>query len=151
MSRQRVQRRSAFTLMEVLMVAAILALLAAFAVPALMRSGEEAKENFFKAAIGHSGTIASALDKFRFDVGRYPDTSEGLEALFERPSDIDEDSEMWKGEYLKGALEELRDPWNQEFEYKSPGEFNEKGYDLWSRGPDRRDGTDDDIKNWIEK
>ena len=151
MSRQRVQRRSAFTLMEVLMVAAILALLAAFAVPALMRSGEEAKENLCKAAIGHSGTIASALDKFRFDVGRYPDTSEGLEALFERPSDIDEDSEMWKGEYLKGALEELRDPWNQEFEYKSPGEFNEKGYDLWSRGPDRRDGTDDDIKNWIEK
>jgi len=137
--------------MEVLMVAAILALLAAFAVPALMRSGDEAKNNLCKAAIGRSGSIAQALNKYRFDIGRYPDTSEGLEALYERPNSIDEDSGKWKGPYIEGRIEELRDPWGLEYEYKSPGEFNEDSYDLWSLGIDAKEGTDDDIKNWVEK
>ena len=138
-------------MMEVLMVAAILALLAAFAVPALMRSGDEARIDLCKSQIGHSGSIAHALDKFRFNTNRYPETSEGLEALYERPGSIDEDSGRWKGPYLKGVIEQLRDPWGQEYEYKSPGEFNEEGFDLWSIGMDRRDGTEDDIKNWVEK
>lgn len=133
------------------MVTAILALLAAFAVPALMRQGEQAKVDMCKSQIGHSGSIAHSLNSFRFAVGRYPDTSEGLEALYERPSAIDEDSGKWKGPYLEGVLEQLRDPWKQEYEYKSPGEFNEEGYDLWSIGQDGRDGNDDDIKNWIER
>jgi len=137
--------------MEVLMVAAILALLAAFAVPALMRSGDEAKINLCKAAIGRSGSIAQALNKYRFDIGRYPDTSEGLEALYERPNSVDADSNKWKGPYIEGRIEELRDPWQQEYEYKAPGEFNEDSYDLWSLGIDAKDGTDDDIKNWVEK
>jgi len=148
---RRVVRRTGFTLIEVLMVAAILALLAAFAVPALMGSTDEAKVNICKAEIGHSGSLAQSLDKYRFDVGRYPDTQEGLEAMYIRPSSIDEDSGRWKGPYLKGSIEELRDPWDQEYRYRAPGEFNEKMYDLWSIGPDGRDGTDDDVKNWVEK
>lgn len=146
---KKIGRRAGFTLMEVLMVAAILALLAAFAVPALMQQAEQAKADMCTAQVKHNGPIANSLDKYRFDTGRYPDTSEGLEALFERPNSIDEDSGKWKGPYLKGAIEELRDPWGQEYEYKSPGEFNEKGFDLWSLGP--LDGDEDDIKNWIEK
>ncbi len=149
--RPSIRRRSGFTLMEVLMVAAILALLAAFAVPALMRETDQAKVDLCKAQIMRSGTVSQRLDKYRFDVGRYPDTSEGLEALFERPNSVDEESEKWRGPYLEGSLEQLKDPWKQEYEYRSPGEFNEESFDLWSIGPDGRDGTDDDVKNWVEK
>ncbi len=149
--RRKMVRRSAFTLMEVLMVAAILALLAAFAVPALMKQGSQAKVDLTKSQVGNSGTISQQLDKYRFDVGRYPDTSEGLAALYERPSSIDEESGKWKGPYLKGSIEQLRDPFGAEYEYKSPGEFNEDSFDLWSVGEDGEDGTDDDVGNWVKK
>ncbi len=148
---KRAHQRSGFTLIEVLMVAAILALLAAFAVPALMGAGDEAKKNIVRATIGRNGSIASGLKQFRFDVGRYPDTDEGLEALYERPNAIDEDSGLWKRPYMETPLAELRDVWHSEYKYRSPGEFNEESYDLWSVGPDLKDGTDDDIKNWTER
>ncbi len=154
MRRIRRERRKAFTLLEVLLVAGILALLAAFAVPALMGTADKARIRIAEAAVGRNGPIAKALDGFRFDIGRYPDTSEGLAALFKAPSGLD-DEEKWKGPYIEGAPEELRDPWDQEYEYKSPGEVNESGYDLWSRGKDMKDdgGKDgsDDIKNWKDK
>jgi general secretion pathway protein G len=139
--------------LEILLVVGILALLAAFVVPNIMRSGLKAKINLAEAAIGGNGPIAQKLDEFMFDVGRYPDTDEGLKALFEIPSSIDEEEEgeIWKGPYLKGRPEDLKDPWKHEYEYKCPGDVNEDGYDLWSNGPDGKEGTDDDIKNWHEK
>jgi len=116
-----------------------------------MKQGTQAKIDLTRAAIGNSGTISQAFDKYRFDVGRYPDTSEGLEALFERPSSVDEDSGRWKGPYLKGTIEQQRDPFGSEFHYKSPGEFNESSFDLWSSGEDGEEGTEDDIGNWVKK
>ncbi len=151
MSRKVMRRRAGFTLIEVLMVAAILALLAAFAVPALMGAGDRAKEDMAKAAVGRNGPIASGMKRYRFDVAIYPDSDDGLRALYERPDSIDADSKKWRGPYMDGTYEELLDPWQQEFQYKSPGEFNESGYDIWSVGPDGEDGTDDDVKNWLEK
>ncbi|GJM26304.1 MAG: type II secretion system protein GspG [Phycisphaerae bacterium] len=129
----------------------ILALLAAFVVPNLMRSGEQAKIDIAKASVGRSGDISMQLKKYKFDVGKYPDTDEGLEALHRIPSSIDEDDKIWKGPYLETPPEELRDPWNQEFVYESPGKFNEDGFDLSSKGPDQKEGTEDDIKNWTDK
>jgi len=150
MRRNRGSRRGAFTLLEVLLVVGILALLAAFVVPNLIGAKDEANINIAKAQIGRSGPIASALDKYRMDIASYPTTDEGLAALFERPRSIDDDDERWKSPYLKGTPEELKDPWGREYQYRSPGEFNETSYDLWSTGKDEKD-DEDDIKNWREK
>ena len=139
--------------MEVLLVAGILALLAAFAIPKLFDKAQEAKIKIGKAAIGRNGPIAKAIENYKWDMGMYPDTDEGLRALFENPGGRDDD--RYKGPYLDGDYEELKDPWDTAFEYRSPGDIHEEGYDLWSRGPDRidNDGKEgsDDIKNWIEK
>lgn len=150
MKRQKHSRRSAFTLLEVLLVVGILALLAAFVVPNLVGASDQAKIKIAESAVGRSGNIANALKRYRLDVGSYPDTDEGLAALYERPNSIDEDDERWKGPYLEGTPEDLKDPWGQEYQYRSPGEFNETSFDLWSTGRDEKD-ADDDIKNWREK
>ena len=153
MRRRMMKRRSAFTLMEVLLVAGILALLAAFAIPKLFDKAQEAKVSLAKAAVGRNGPIAKAIKNYKWDMGSYPDTDEGLAVLFEYRGGSDE--ERWKGSYLEGAFEELLDPWGNPFEYRSPGEVNEDGFDLWSRGPDLEDDGgkegSDDVKNWIEK
>lgn len=153
MRRKICRKRSAFTLMEVLLVAGILALLAAFAIPKLVGLAEEAKVKLAKAAIGRNGPIAKALEKYSYDMGKYPETDEGLAVLFEYRGGREEES--WKGPYLEGTLEELTDPWGRPFEYRSPGEIHEEGYDLWSIGPDGDDNDgkegSDDIKNWIDK
>ena len=150
--RQRRARRSAFTLMEVLLVAGILALLAAFAIPKLFDKAQEAKVKLAQAAIGRNGPVAKAVENYKWDVGKYPESDEGLEALFRNPGG---DDEKWKGPYLDGQFEELKDPWDNPFEFRSPGEVNEDGYDLYSCGPDGKDDGgkegSDDIKNWIEK
>ncbi len=153
MQREAKQRRSAFTLMEVLLVAGILALLAAFALPRLFETAQEAKIDLTKAQIGRNGPIAMALEKYKWDMGRYPDTDEGMAALFRTKERADD--ERYKGPYLNGTIDELKDPWAKPYEYRSPGEIHEDGYDLWSRGPDAIDDDgkedSDDIKNWIEK
>jgi general secretion pathway protein G len=147
------RRRGAFTLIEVLLVAGILAVLAAFAIPSLLGQATRAKERIAEAAVGRNGPIAKGLNAYKFDMGKYPDTDEGLQVLF-LPKDRVED-DRYDGPYMEGSFEELRDPWNNPFEYRSPGEVNETSYDLWSRGPDGiddrgREGSDDK-KNWIEK
>ncbi len=144
-------RRKGFTLLEVLLVVGILALLAAFVVPNLVRRGDEAYDNIARMAVGRTGELSTQIKKYRLDVGRYPDTDEGLAALFERPNSIDDDDERWKGPYLDMDPEDLKDPWGQEYNYRCPGEFNEDSFDLWSNGKDEKEGTDDDIKNWREK
>ena len=150
--RQRIRRqRRAFTLMEVLLVAGILALLAAFALPALMNQAKKAKIKLAEASVGRTGQIAKGLDFYRQDLGRYPETDEGLAALYKAKDDRGDD-DRYDGPYMEGAFEELTDSWGNPFEYKCPGEFHENGYDLWSRGPDgvNDDGKEgsDDIKNW---
>lgn len=151
MRRKSVRTRRAFTLIELLLVAGILALLAAFAIPRLMGQAEKARAKLAEAAIGRNGPIAKALDAYRWDMGKYPETDEGLNALLQRKSRVDD--ERYNGPYLEN--DKIEDPWASPFEYRSPGEFHEDGFDMWSRGPDRKDDGgkegSDDIKNWIEK
>lgn len=153
MRRKSHRRRSAFTLIEVLLVAGILALLAAFAIPKLFSQAEQAKIQLTKAAIGRNGPIAKALKSYKWDIGKFPETDDGLAALFDAPPGVDED--RYKGPYLEGTIDELKDAWNNPFKYRSPGEMNEDDYDLFSGGPDMEDNGgregSDDIKNWLEK
>lgn len=146
-ARRRSVRRG-FTLLEILIVVGILALIAAFAVPGLMKAQSSAKVKLAESAVGNNGIIANALKRYFLDVGKYPDTDEGLEALYKRPNSIDEDSKKWQGPYMENDPEELLDPWQEEYIYESPGKYNEDAFDLSSKGPDMDEGTDDDIKNW---
>jgi general secretion pathway protein G len=130
-----------FTLIELLLVLVILATLAAIVAPKFTKRSEQAR---ITAARTQVAQFEVALDAFEIDVGRYPSTSEGLKALIEKPSD----AEGWLQAYLKRDVP--RDPWGNDYVYKQPGQYNEDGYDLYSLGPDRKQGGGDDIVNWTE-
>lgn len=147
-------RRSAFTLMEVLLVAGILAVLAAFAIPALFTQAKNTQIKIAEAAVGANGPLSKALENYRFDVGKYPETDEGLRMLFVKKGE--HPHEKYQGPYIDGPMEKaLADPWGTKYEYKCPGDVNEDKFDLWSRGPNGEDDGgkegSDDIKNWVDK
>ncbi|MFQ5830308.1 MAG: type II secretion system major pseudopilin GspG [Candidatus Methylomirabilia bacterium] len=129
-----------FTLIELLVVMVILGLLAALVAPRLLGKVGTSKIQAARAQVELFGT---ALDTFRLDTGRYPSSSEGLEALRSEPSGV----AQWDGPYLKREIP--LDPWGQPYIYKSPGEHGD--YDLISYGADGTlggDGENEDIVSW---
>ncbi len=142
MSRQRNlarARRQGFTLIELLLVLAILVVLGSMTVAFFGGTREKALKD---AARGQLGIFERAIDRFHFDMQRYPNS---LDELIKKPSG--EDAEMWPGAYLKGS-EIKEDPWRNAYRIAVPGKKNSESYDIWSLGPDGQDGTDDDIGNW---
>lgn len=136
----RLARSAGFTLIELLVVMIIIGLLAALVGPRFIRQEEKAKIKAAKAQIELLGT---ALDTFRLDVGRYPTSDEGLEALRTKPGNL----ERWDGPYLKKDLPV--DPWNKPYVYKSPGEHGP--FDIVSYGADGTpggEGDNRDITSW---
>ncbi|HEX4990842.1 MAG TPA: type II secretion system major pseudopilin GspG [Candidatus Binatia bacterium] len=134
------RNRDGFTLIELLVVMVIIGLLAALVGPRFIRQEEKAKIKAAKAQIELLGT---ALDTFRLDVGRYPSTQEGLEALRTKPGGL----ERWDGPYLKKDLP--LDPWGKAYVYKSPGEHG--AFDIVSYGADGAPGGEEDnrdITSW---
>jgi general secretion pathway protein G len=93
------------------------------------------------AAQAQIANLQVALDTFKLDVGRFPTTVEGLQALLEQPAS---NPAGWHGPYVRGTL---MDPWGKAYGYRRPGRDSEKEYDLYSGGPDGRPDSDDDIKN----
>ncbi|MGJ8638606.1 MAG: type II secretion system protein GspG [Opitutaceae bacterium] len=81
--------------------------------------------------------IKLSLTAYKMDVGHYPTTEEGLDALIKAPIDTEND---WKGPYLDSLP---KDPWGMAYSYKSPGVRNTKSYDVASLGPDRVPSADD--------
>lgn len=84
---------------------------------------------------------------YQLNMSDYPTSEEGLEALRQAPSGSG--SSKWDGPYLEGRIPV--DPWDNPYQYQSPGKNNPHSYDIWSFGPDRSDGTDDDIGNWEQE
>lgn len=127
-----------FTLIELMLVVIIIGVLAAMVMPRLVGRSEEARIARAQADIA---TISMGLDTFELHNGRFPTTSEGLQALSSNPASLPN----WKGPYLK--KKEAKDPWGKEYQYKSPGTHN-SDYDLYSFGPNGVEGDNDDVKNW---
>ncbi|MGD9212892.1 MAG: type II secretion system major pseudopilin GspG [Desulfobacteraceae bacterium] len=134
-----------FTLIELMVVIVILGVLAGMIVPKIMDRPEQAKVTKAKMLMESIGT---ALDLYKLDVGTYPTTEQGLQALVEAPETDQETSNWRKGGYLdKGRVP--KDPWNNDFVYLSPGANGD--YDLTCLGGDRApggDGTNADINSW---
>lgn len=129
-----------FTLLELLVVVAIIGLLAGYVGPKYF--GQLGKAEV-KAARAQIDALDKALDQYRLDVGRYPTTEQGINALNVKPPGIS----RWAGPYLKKDVP--LDPWGKVYIYKSPGDHGE--YDLSSLGRDGRpggSGEDADITNW---
>ena len=130
-----------YTLTELLIVLAILALLVVVIAPQLTGGFTRARAD---VAALQMKKIQAALDLYSVDSGTFPKTENGLRALVEKPQGND----RWRGPYLPTA-EDIRDPWGTEFHYVSPGAHGP--YDLYSNGADGAEGgTGDaaDVKNW---
>ena len=120
-------RAAGFTLLEILVVIAILGLLISMVAPAVLRQLGGAKISVAKQSIERLGVV---LDLYKLDVGSYPTTDQGLQALVERPEGVD----VWNGPYVKGDKVSL-DPWNHPYIYREPSSRQNHDYDLCSGGP----------------
>ena len=138
---KRARGEGGFTLIEILVVIAIIALIMSLVGPRVLNYLGESK---VKAAKIQIQSFGSALDLFNLDTGRYPSTSEGLTALVQSPGTIP----SWNGPYLKGGVLP-NDPWGKSYVYRSPGEHGP--YDIMSYGSDGQEGgtgTAADIASW---
>jgi general secretion pathway protein G len=130
------QRRQGFTLVEMLLVVAIIGILAALVIPRIAGSTDHAR--IVSAGADIHGGIKTAIDRYEIDNGSYP---RSLNDLVQQPSD----AKHWSGPYLDQVPV---DPWGNPYVYYYPGKHNPAGYDLSSMGKDEKEGTDDDIGNW---
>ncbi len=139
------RRAAGFTLLELLVVIAVIATLAAIVAPAVFRNVGDAKS---AAARSQIEIFALALDAYRLDNDHYPTTEQGLGALRMLPvtGDIPRN---WRGPYLRKTVP--RDPWGNAYHYIAPGRANPESYDLYSLGRDGKaggEGDDADITSW---
>jgi general secretion pathway protein G len=130
--------RKAFTLIELLVVIVILGILAAIVVPRITGRVDQAKIEATKVQMK---AIKDALEQYKLDNGFYPTTEQGLKALVEKPN-IPPVPTRWR-QYLDKVP---KDAWDQDFIYVSPGV--NKPFELRSMGPDRKEGTEDDLDVW---
>lgn len=133
-------KQRGFTLLELLVVMVIIGLLAGYVGPRFFSQIGKSEVSTAKAQID---AFEKGLDQYRLDVGRYPSTEQGLQALMTAPAGVS----RWQGPYLRKAVPV--DPWGNAYRYRHPGEHGE--YDIFSYGADGQpggDGTNADITNW---
>jgi len=136
----RMGRNSGFTLMELLVVLAILGLLMSLVGPRVLNQLGGAK---VKTAAIQIKDLEQALEMYKLDVGRFPTSSEGLNALMSRPGS----ALGWNGPYLKSDVP--LDPWKRPYMYKYPGEHAELDiYSYGLNGAPGGEGEDTDVGNW---
>lgn len=140
--RPRFAGAGAFTLIEIMVVLAILGLLVGVLISGVGRSFENARVQ--TAGIFVNQTLKGPLTEYNIQVGTYPTTDEGLQALIQAPPDV---ADRWHGPYVDNGKIPL-DPWGRPYRYACPGTHNKDGYDLWSTGPSGVDGNPDNIGNW---
>jgi len=134
-----------FTLVELMVVLLILGILAAAIVPNVVGRTDSAKHTKAQSDIA---IIEGLLDQFYLDMGRYPTTEEGLNALYYAP---EQDQEKWHGPYPKKPIP--KDPWGHDYVYECPGTHSSLPYEVSSYGRSGREGgegADAPIISWGE-
>ena len=138
-------RKSGFSLLEILIAIALVALLASVALNQLTGVfGDNQKQ---AAELFVTSTSELAFTRYRLDVGNFPTTEQGIDALLKAPAGKEQ---RWKGPYLK---EKAIDPWGEPYKYRYPGTRNISGsrsFDIWSLGEDGTE-SEDDIGNWTSQ
>jgi general secretion pathway protein G len=129
----------AFTLVEIMLVVAIIGVLAALVIPPI--SGRSEYARYIAAKTDINSGIKSALDHYDADMGTYPAS---LQDLLTSPG---KNAVRWHGPYL-ASVALPKDPWGNFYLYTYPGKRNPATYDLWSSGSDGKSGDADDIGNW---
>ena len=132
------QDDAGFTLLEILVVIAILGLLIGLVAPAVLRQLGGARISIARQSVERMGAI---LDTYKLDVGSYPSTEQGLAALTAQPTG----ATNWNGPYVK-ANSMLMDPWNHPYIWRNPSQRSGHDYDLCSAGPNGT-GGDGEICN----
>jgi general secretion pathway protein G len=135
----RTRQTRGFTLIELLVVLLILGMIAGLAGPQVMNYLGESKAKTAKLQIEEFG---SSLDLYKLDMGRYPDSQEGLQGLVQAPAG--QGADRWRGPYLK-KKNVPKDPWNHPYQYSAPGKHGP--YDIVSLGADSREGGEGDNKD----
>lgn len=132
------RKRRGFTLMEVMLVLVILVIIAGMAVTALGPIQTRAQ---MRAARNQIGALRTPMSAYKLDMGDFPPS---LQALVFAPAGAEG---SWHGPYVDRNIP--LDPWGNEYRYSYQSQHGLE-YDIWSAGPDRTDGTEDDIGNWTE-
>jgi len=133
-------KQSGFTLMELLVVLAILGLLMSLVGPQVLNQLGGAKT---KTALIQIKDLEQALEMYKLDVGRFPSTDQGLDALVRNPGG----AAGWNGPYLKADVPQ--DPWKRDYVYKYPGDRGELDiFTLGQNGTPGGEGEDADVGNW---
>lgn len=142
-SRRSLRDARGFTLLEIMVVLAIIGLLVALAVSNLGGAYDNARIS--TADIFVKQSIKTPLFSYKIAMGDFPSTSEGLQALATPPAGK---ADRWRGPYVQDGQIPL-DPWKRPYQYRYPGTHNKEGYDVWSLGPDGQE-SEDDIGNWTK-
>jgi len=141
--------RGGFTLVELIIVMAIIGILAGVV---LVNVGPQREKANRTRAIADIKEMDSALEIYHADSGVYPSAQQGLQALFTQPN-TPPVPRNWQGPYIKNRTRPPLDPWGNEYLYLSPGEHNPTSFDLYSYGADGRPGgtgKDADVVPWEE-
>jgi general secretion pathway protein G len=139
-AKTRVHGQRGFTLMELLVVLAILGLLMSLVGPRVLNQLGGAKT---KTAAIQIKDLEQSLEMYKLDVGRFPSTAEGLSALVSKPGS----AVGWNGPYLKSDVPQ--DPWKRDYQYKYPGEHADVDiFTYGQNGTPGGEGEDSDVGNW---
>jgi len=136
----KIRNQSAFTLIEIVITLTIIAILASGSIYLLKGQIDSAKDTRVDSDLP---AIGLALQSYESRALRKPTTEQGIKALVEKPT-IEPIPENYRA-FMKDMP---KDPWGQEYKYRIPAQKSKDDYDVWSVGPDGKDGTEDDLGNW---
>lgn len=131
-----------FTLLEIMVVIVILGILAGLVAPNVMGSLDQANT---QKVVTDITAFDTALKQYRMDVGTYPTTEQGLNALVNKPTQAPIPKKYRSDGYIEKMM---NDPWGTAYYYQHPSQHGQKGFDIFSAGPDGQADTCDDIGNW---